>query len=65
MGNKIDIPGEILDNAIAAIELGVEDYKLSEKDPRRVKFSLKIFHFLVLGGFYVIFLLAADTQMIE
>ena len=41
MGNKIDIPGEILDNAIAAIELGVEDYKLSEKDPRRIQSAVR------------------------
>ena len=38
--------------------------RFSFSSPFSVKFSLKTFHFLVLGGFYGIFLLAGHAQMI-
>lgn len=41
MSDKIDVASEIFDNAIAAIELGIEDYKLSRSDSRRLQSSVR------------------------
>lgn len=41
MSENIDVPEEIFKNAINAIELGVEDYELSAKDPRRLQSAVR------------------------
>lgn len=41
MSRAVSIPEEIFQNAINAIELGVEDYELSAKDPRRLQSAVR------------------------
>ena len=41
MSQYYEIASKILDNSIGAIELGIEDFKLSEKDPRRLQSAVR------------------------
>lgn len=41
MANQVSIPDEIFQNAINAIELGIEDYLLQKEDPRRLHSAVR------------------------
>ena len=41
MSQHYEIASKILDNSIGAIDLGIEDFKLSEKDPRRLQSAVR------------------------
>ena len=41
MSQRYEIASKILENSVSAIELGIEDFKLSKKDPRRLHSAVR------------------------